>query len=92
MSDLIDRHAAIDALHQQFADGFKKDRWWNSTHVLAALEGLQTADAVPVIRCRDCKYNSNTEGNYVLCDIIPQMFGKTPDDNYCSWAERKGEE
>ena len=42
-----------------------------------------------LIRCKDCKYNSNTEGNYVNCDIIPQMFGKTPDDNYCSWAEPK---
>lgn len=45
-----------------------------------------------LIRCKDCKYNSNTEGNFVNCDIIPQMFGKTPDDNYCSWAERRGEE
>lgn len=42
-----------------------------------------------LIRCKDCKYNSNTEGNYVSCDIIPQMFGKTPDNNYCSWAELK---
>lgn len=54
-----------------------------------ALELQQTVDAVPVIRCKDCKYNSNTEGNYVNCDIIPQMFGKTPDYNYCSWAEPK---
>lgn len=45
-----------------------------------------------LIRCKECKYNSNTEGNYVNCDIIPQMFGKTPDDNYCSLAERRGEE
>jgi len=42
-----------------------------------------------LIRCKDCKYNSNTEGNYVNCVLIPQMFGKTPDDNYCSWAEPK---
>ena len=42
-----------------------------------------------LIRCKDCKYNSNTEGNYVNCDLIPQMFGKTPDDNYCSDAEPK---
>lgn len=42
-----------------------------------------------LIRCKECKYNSNTEGNYVNCDIIPQMFGKSPDDNYCSWAEPK---
>lgn len=46
-------------------------------------------NATSLIRCKDCKYNSNTEGNYVNCDVIPQMFGKTPDDNYCSWAERK---
>ena len=55
------------------------------------IESMPTVDAVPVIRCRDCKYNSNTDGNYVKCNIIPQMFGKTPDDNYCSWAERKEE-
>lgn len=48
-----------------------------------------SAEYVPVIRCKDCKYNSNTEGNYVSCDIIPQMFGKTPNENYCLWAERK---
>lgn len=42
-----------------------------------------------LIRCKDCKYNSNTEGNYVNCGLIPQMFGKTPDDNYCSDAEPK---
>lgn len=48
--------------------------------------------AKELIRCKDCKYNSNTEGNYVNCAIIPQMFGKTPDDNYCSWAERKQDE
>ena len=52
---------------------------------------LPTVDAVPVIQCKDCKYNSNTEGNYVNCDLIPQMFGKTPDDNYCSDAEPKEE-
>ena len=44
MSDLISRQSAIDALHQYFADGFEEDRWWNSTHVLAALEGLPSAE------------------------------------------------
>ena len=40
MSDLISRQAAINALHFWFSDGFDEDRWWNSTHVLAAIEGL----------------------------------------------------
>ena len=50
-------------------------------------ELIDSGDLVHVCRCKDCKHNSNTDGNYVNCDIIPQMFGKTPDDNYCSWAE-----
>lgn len=52
-------------------------------------ERLEDCPLTELIRCKDCKYNSNTEGNYVNCDIIPQMFGKTPDDNYCSWAKPK---
>ena len=40
MDDLISRQAAIDALHTWFRDGFDEDKWWNSTHVLAAIEGL----------------------------------------------------
>lgn len=39
-TDLIDRQEAIDALHTWFRDGFDEDKWWNSTHVLAAIEGL----------------------------------------------------
>lgn len=44
MNDLISRQAAIDALHTWFKDGFEEDKWWNSTHVLAAIEGLPSAD------------------------------------------------
>lgn len=44
-----------------------------------------------IVRCKNCKYNSNTYGNYVNCDIIPQMFGRTA-DNFCSMAERRTDE
>ena len=44
-----------------------------------------------IVRCKNCKYNSNTCGNYVNCDIIPQMFGRTA-DNFCSMAERRTDE
>ena len=40
-------------------------------------------------RCRDCKYNRNAIGSYVHCDILPQMYGRKPEDNYCSYAERR---
>lgn len=55
-------------------------------------ELMQRAYAQPeIIRCKECKYNSNTCGNYVNCDIIPQMFGRTT-DNFCSRAERRTDE
>ena len=41
-----------------------------------------------IVRCKNCEYNSNTCGNYVNCDIIPQMFGRTA-DNFCSMAEMR---
>lgn len=82
--DLISRQAAIDA-HYEYCNkhpdaGFPV---WS----LKILEDLPSAQP-EIIRCKDCKYNSNTCGNYVNCDIIPQMFGRTT-DNFCSYAERR---
>ena len=37
--DTISRQSVIDAFHTWFRDGFDEDRPWNSTHVLAAVEG-----------------------------------------------------
>ena len=42
MSDLISRQAVIEELHQYFFVGFNSDRWWNSTHVLQAINGVPT--------------------------------------------------
>ena len=54
-----------------------------------AINDMPTIEPEPqIVRCEDCKYNSNTCGNYVNCDIIPQMFGRTA-DNFCSMAKRK---
>ena len=43
-TDLISRKSVIDALHTWFRDGFDEDKWWNSTHVLAAIEGIPPAE------------------------------------------------
>lgn len=48
MAEYISRQAAIDALHTWFKDGFDEDKWWNSTHVLAAIEGLPSAQPEPL--------------------------------------------
>ena len=42
---------------------------------------LPSIDAVPVVRCKDCKYYKE---NTLVCG----RYG-LEDDDYCSWAERK---
>lgn len=43
MSDLIDRQELFSSLHKFFKDGFIEDKWWNSIHVLAAIDELPSA-------------------------------------------------
>ena len=99
MDKLISLQQAFDALHCRFADGFEEDRWWNSTHVIAALKGLPAVQP-EIIRCKDCAYCDS--------DVVDAPYGMTkkifwcdrlyaganenlvvdPDD-FCSWAERR---
>lgn len=49
------------------------------------IENAPTVDAVPVVRCKDCKYRDGTPGQpNILC---AQMH----EDDFCSYGERKEE-
>ena len=47
--DCISRQAVLDALHSKFADGFDGDKWWNSTHVLDAVNRVPSATPQPKV-------------------------------------------
>lgn len=51
-----------------------------------AIDAQQTIDAVPVVRCRDCKYFDY--------DMERCNGGEHPTspDAFCSWAERRSDE
>lgn len=52
---------------------------------LCAIEEAPTIDAVPVVRCKDCKYRDGTPGQpNILC---AQMH----EDDFCSYGERRAE-
>lgn len=58
------------------------------------IEAAKTVDAVPVVRCKDCKwFADNNDGEWFGCwlfqtiQIIPEDAPK-PDD-FCSYGERK---
>lgn len=57
--------------------------------VSAVAESCKTIDAVPVVRCKDCKYWQDNNGGYPH-DECRWGKGETPDpDDYCSYGERK---
>lgn len=54
---------------------------WND--LLKILETAPTIDAVPVVRCRECKYHNKPPCPMRL------SFNWTEDDDFCSYGERK---
>ena len=63
----------------------KTDHDTISTHLIY---NAPTVDAVPVIRCKDCKkFVVEEEQAYCL-----DMFGQCDENGFCSWAERKDNE
>ena len=53
-----------------------------------ALSRVPTVDAVPVIRCKDCKHWQKSVINYNEYVCYWGGYVKKEDD-FCSWAERK---
>lgn len=73
----------LDSLAEGFTEAY---------HIIKYV--LPTGDAVPVVRCKDCKwFADNNDGDWFGCwlfqtiQIIPEDTPK-PDD-YCSYGERK---
>lgn len=66
------------------ANGKDKDRQiW--VRAIRLLNDMPTVDAVPVVRCKDCKYRDGTPGQpNILC---AQMH----EDDFCSYGERRAE-
>lgn len=50
---------------------------------LAEIETAQTVDAVPVVRCRECKYRDGTPGQPNI------QCGQMHEDDFCSYGKRK---
>lgn len=60
---------------------------WNG--LLGLIEKAPTVDAVPVVRCQDCKYWQDNNDGYPH-EECRWGHGETPDANdFCSYGERK---
>ena len=76
------------------ADALKKHyAWWDDDRQKlfdSIVDSQPTVDAVPVIRCKDCKHWQKSVINYNEYVCYWGGYVKQEDD-YCSWGKRKEE-
>lgn len=90
MSRLIDADLLSEAIHDNVPAPYE-DASWAKENCLAEIEAAQTVDAVPVVRCRECKHydTADFDGNILCgCTLHSAMLDITP-DSFCSYGERK---
>ena len=83
MSDLISRRAAIDAIGKDIMGGLNYE---------SILTKLPSVDAVPVVRCKNCKWGREVCGN-IECSV--DMYEPVEYHGYewfCPLGERKDDE
>lgn len=78
MSDYISREAAI----ADFEYSNQENSTWTPQRVKTLLMRITSADAVPVVRCRDCiHYNGHRHCDY-FCEAVL-------DDDFCSYGKAR---
>ena len=99
---LIDADLLSEAIHENVPAPYD-DASWAKDNCLAEVEMAPTVDAVPVVRCRECKYWGDEDGKlqdsdgvlFARCKVHNYLIdgrhtGWCPTENdFCSYGERK---
>lgn len=97
MRDLINRQATIDAICTNGVTA-ERDRTYVITIATAKqravdiIERLPTIDAVPVVRCKDCRNWERLSFDADSGCYCPFVDRYTTDDWYCADGERRDDE
>ena len=85
---LIDADLLSEAIHENVS-ALYEEAVWAKEDCLTEIETAQTVDAVPVVRCRECKYRVKNNGHSKDgCPIIDTNIWMD-DDDFCSHGERE---
>ena len=96
---LIDADRLSEAIYDNVPAPYE-DASWAKENCLAEIEAAQTIDAVPVVRCMECKHHrdkNEQEQQYLVEDILICTSPDATDDcwnavwpdHFCSYGERK---
>lgn len=106
MTDLISKSAAINTTFNMCCRWDGEDRDDLRNMMLTAFQELPTVDAVPVVRCKDCKYRPIDTGTHQYghelefsneykcpCQCGDNWYSWMPDDEwFCANGERRTDE
>lgn len=98
MNDLISRQAAIEHLKKRLYETALNNYTEHPDYeemadnrVSVWLEEVPTVDAVPVVRCKDCKHSELWYSDRRRCFLWCETGNSVFDDGYCSYGERSEE-
>ena len=81
-AELISRKAAVSRISDLIVLELRGERIPTWNEVYKALNDLPTVDAVPVVRCKDCKYYQTDD---VKCPCNIGLENSVPDAEY-TWV------
>ena len=79
MADLIERQEAMYAVQEHYNKG-GFDSYQDGDKMLKEIMAISSVDAVPVVRCKDCKYRDAETG---FCEGRGWPMQLVPDDGFC---------
>ena len=85
---LIDADRLSEAIYDNVPAPYE-DASWAKENCLAEIEAAQTVDAVPVVRCRECKHRKYDDiFGMIWCNRDSCTKRVKPDD-FCSYGEKR---
>ena len=89
--DLIRRQDAFDAVRKYLEDSYIEDAGWHMNEIEYRINALPSADAVEVVRCKDCKHRRGIcSMRYIeMVGEDERIYDYSTDNGYCSWGERR---
>ena len=86
---LIDADLLSEAIHENVPAPYD-DASWAKDNCLAEVEMAPTVDAVPVVRCRECKYRGTDDCIFhIKGEPADEELLLKLDNDFCSYGERK---
>ena len=87
---LIDADRLSEAIYDNVPAPYE-DASWAKENCLAEIEAAQTVDAVPVVRCRECKHRGTDDCIFhIKGEPADEELLLKLDNDFCSYGERKG--